>query len=614
MSHQLSDILRRVEKPSRYTGGELNSVTMPFEEAKMRFAFCFPDIYEVAMSHLGMKILYGVINQMPECLCERVCMPWIDMRNALKEADYPLFSLESKTPLCAFDIIGFTLQYEMSYTNILDMLSLGKVPIIASERSETDPIVVAGGPCAFNPEPLHLFIDAFMIGDGEEVMVELVNALKEAKEKGISRKEKLDILAGIEGVYVPSLYEATYHEDGTLATFAPTSDKAPAVIQKRIVTNFEEAYVPTCTPIPYMQVVHDRVVVEIMRGCTRGCRFCQAGMIYRPLRERSVEKLIENAKASIENSGYEEMSLSSLSSSDYTHLQELSTKLTDALKEQRVSISLPSLRVDKFIEDTLSNTQKVKKSSLTFAPEAGTQRLRDVINKGVSEEDLEKSLTFAFSHGWNAVKLYFMTSLPTETEEDLSGIAKLAQKSASFYYAIPKGQRVKGLRITCSGAVFVPKPFTPFQWCKQDTPEVALAKQQKIKTEFRALRSAHFNYHDGKLSQMEACFALGDRRMAQVLYRAWELGCIMDGWSEYFRYDLWTQAFADCSQDIAFFAHRERAMDELLPWDHIDVGVTKSFLQREYKKAMKAEITTDCREGCKGCGLHTRKGVCPLCG
>ena len=608
---QFDQLLQKVEKPSRYTGGELNACTLPFNEASFTFAFCFPDVYEVAMSHLGMKILYGIINEMPGMLCERVCMPWVDMIAQLKENKLPLFSLESKTPLHKFDAVGFTLQYEMSYSNILEMLSLGGIPVLASERKDSDSIVVAGGPCAFNPEPLHLFVDAFMIGDGEDVIKELTLSLRESK--GQSRKERLEKLAQIKGVYVPRFYQDHYNDEGILQSLTSINEKAPAVVEKRITTDFENAYIPTCTPIPYTQVVHDRVVLEIMRGCTRGCRFCQAGMIYRPVRERSIKRLEQAAKDAILNSGYEEMSLSSLSSSDYGQINELSQTLSETFKEKRVSLSLPSLRVDKFIQDTLSNTQKVKKSSITFAPEAGTQRLRDVINKGVREEDLETTLYHAFANGWSAVKLYFMTGLPTETDEDLLGIAELAKKCAGHYYKIPKGQRAKGLRINCSASVFVPKAFTPFQWCKQDTREVALQKQQMVKTAFRELRSANFNYHDSSVSEMEACFALGDRRMAPVLYRAWQLGCRLDGWSEHFHYDLWKQAFDDCNVSIDFFAHRERPYSEHLPWDHIDTGITKAFLWYEYNKSKKALVTKDCRYGCNGCGLQRQEGGCPKC-
>jgi len=614
MPLNIDQLLERVEKPSRYTGSEMNAIVKPLSEAEVSFAFCFPDTYEVAMSNLAIKILYGVLNELPYAVCERCCMPWVDMRKELMENQIPLFSLESKTPLNAFDIVGFTLQYEMSYTNILDMLHLGGIPVKSAQRGETDPIVVAGGPCAFNPEPLHAFVDAVMVGDGEELIVEFTNVVRECRKNGASRQECLRRLSQLEGVYIPSLYVDEYNPDGTLKSLTPMDETVPAVINKRIHVNMDDAYCPTCPPVPYMQVVFDRIMLEIMRGCTRGCRFCQAGMLYRPVRERSVDKLCQLAKESVENTGYEEISLSSLSSSDYSHINELATRLTDELSDKRVSLSLPSLRVDKFVQDTLTQTQRVKKSSLTFAPEAGTQRLRDVINKGVTEENLMETLHNAFSNGWSAVKLYFMTGLPTETDEDLAGIAELAKKSAGVYYSIPKGQRVKGLRITCSASVFVPKPFTPFQWCAQDRPDEVKRKQHMVKELFRPLQSAHFNYHDSAISRIEACFAVGDRRMADVLYRAWELGCVLDGWNEYFRYDLWLQAFEDCGLDVDFYAHRVRGKDELLPWDHINAYIDKSFLWREYEKAMREETTRDCREGCNGCGLQRLKGVCSVCG
>lgn len=613
MTYDWEALLSRVEKPARYTGSEMNADVKPLSEAEVTFAFCFPDTYEVAMSHLGMKILYGILNELPYAVCERACMPWIDMLSEMKAHEAPLCTLESRAPLRDFDIVGFTLQYEMSYTNILEMLHLGGIPVKSAERAETDPIVVAGGPCAFNPEPLHAFIDAFMIGDGEDVIVELTNLIRDGRKAGLSRREILRRLADLRGVYVPCFYQARYNEDGTLQSLTPTEEGVPARVLKCIVTDFENAYAPVKPPVPYVQVVFDRIMLEIMRGCTRGCRFCQAGMLYRPVRERSVDKLVEMAKESVANTGYEEISLSSLSSSDYSCISELAERLTEALKDQRVSLSLPSLRVDKFVQDTLTHTQKVKKSSLTFAPEAGTQRLRDVINKNVTEADLVNTLTNAFSNGWNAVKLYFMTGLPTETDEDLLGIAELAKTAAGAYYSVPKQQRVKGLRITCSASVFVPKPFTPFQWCAQDQPDEVRRKQHMVKDAFRPLKAAAFHYHDSGVSQMEACFAVGDRRMADVLYRAWEKGCLLDGWSEQFKYDTWVQAFEDCGLSIDFYAHRRRSLDEVLPWDHIDAGISKSFLRREYEKAIQAQTTRDCREGCNGCGLQKLKGVCRGC-
>jgi len=613
MSYDFDELLSRVEKPARYTGSEMNAETKPLSEAEVSFAFCFPDTYEVAMSHLGMKILYGILNDLPYAVCERACMPWVDMLQEMKEHQAPLCTLESRTPLHRFDIVGFTLQYEMSYTNILEMLHLGGVAIKSADRAQDAPFVVAGGPCAFNPEPLAPFIDAFMIGDGEDSIVELTNVIRDCRRAGVSRRECLRRLADLRGVYVPCFYRDTYNPDGTLQSLVPTEPGVPARVLKSIVTDFENAYAAVKPPVPYLQVVFDRIMLEIMRGCTRGCRFCQAGMLYRPVRERSVDKLVELAKASVENTGYEEISLSSLSSSDYSHISELAGRLTEELKDKRVSLSLPSLRVDKFVQDTLTHTQKVKKSSLTFAPEAGTQRLRDVINKNVTEADLVNTLTNAFSNGWNAVKLYFMTGLPTETDEDLLGIARLARLAADTYYAVPKQQRVKGLRITCSASVFVPKPFTPFQWCAQDRPEEVKRKQHMVKDAFFPLKSAAFHYHDSGVSEMEACFAVGDRRLADVLYRAWELGCRLDGWSDQFRYDLWRQAFDDCGLSVDFYAHRQRALDEVLPWDHIDSGISKAFLRREYEKALRAQTTRDCREGCNGCGLQTLKGVCQGC-
>ena len=613
MQYDLDALLARVEKPARYTGSEMNAEVKSLKDADVSFAFCFPDTYEVAMSHLGMKILYGILNDLPYAVCERVCMPWVDMLEEMKAHNVPLLSLESNTPLCQFDLVGFTLQYEMSYTNILEMLHLGGIPVLSEERRDSDPFVVAGGPCAFNPEPLCLFIDAFLIGDGEQSIIDVTNAVKEGRKAGLSRQAILRKLAGLPSVYVPSLYRDTYNDDGTLQSLKPIDSAAPQRVRRYFITDFEHAYIPTHPPVPYTQVVFDRIMLEIMRGCTRGCRFCQAGMLYRPVRERSVETLVQAAKDSVDCTGYEEISLSSLSSSDYSHIEELANRLTEELKDKRVSLSLPSLRVDKFVQDTLTHTQKVKKSSLTFAPEAGTQRLRDVINKNVTEEDLVNTLTNAFSNGWNAVKLYFMTGLPTETDEDLLGIAQTAKAAAGAYYGVPKEKRVKGLRITCSASVFVPKPFTPFQWCAQDRPDEVKRKQFLVKEAFRPIHSAAFHYHDSGVSQMEACFAVGDRRLARVLYRAWQLGCRLDGWNDQFRYDLWLQAFEDCGLTVDFYAHRQRGLEETLPWDHIDSGISKEFLKREWKKALSAQTTRDCRQGCNGCGLQKLKGVCGAC-
>lgn len=612
MTERIERLLERVEKPARYTGSEMNTEVKPISETEISFAFCFPDTYEVAMSHLGMKILYDIINSLSYAVCERVCMPWVDMLKAMREEKVPLFSLESRTALNRFDIVGFTLQYEMCYTNILEMLSLGNVPVKASERTDADPIVVAGGPCASNPEPLHAFIDAFMMGDGEDVIVEVVDALNDCKKRNLPRAERLKKLASIEGVYVPALYRAEYHEDGTLKTFMPIDPAAPSTVKKRFVADLNATAYPETIPVPYTQIVHDRIMLEIMRGCTRGCRFCQAGMLYRPVRERSLEKLNDLAQKLVDHTGYEEISLSSLSSGDYSCLPALCEGLMERFADQRVSISLPSLRIDSVVKDSLAQTQKVKKTSLTFAPEAGTQRLRDVINKGVTEDDLRGKLKDAFEGGWNSVKLYFMMGLPTETQADLEGIAALARMAVNAYYAVPKGQRAKGLRITVSAAVFVPKPFTPFQWCAQDTMEVVKQKQQELRRLLN-IQGVTFHWHDPSISSLEACFAVGDRRMADVLYRAWELGCKLDGWNDQFRYDLWMQAFRDCGVDPAFYANRPRGAEELLPWDFIDIGVTKRYLRLEYERALKAQTTRDCRQGCNGCGIERIKGLCSLC-
>ncbi len=610
MATNIETLLERVEKPARYTGGEMNADVKPISQAEISFAFCFPDTYEVGMSHLGLKILYHILNSLPYAVCERVFMPWTDMLAGMRAAGVPLFSAESRTPLSRFDIIGFTLQYEMSYTNILEMLSLGGVPVKAAQRGDGDPIVVAGGPCATNPEPLHAFIDAFMIGDGEEVIVEVVALLNACKKEGTPRAERLRRLAAIEGVYVPSLYGVTYLPDGTIGQFAPTDASAPVTVKKRFIRDMNSAAFPSSIPVPYTQIVHDRIMLEIMRGCTRGCRFCQAGMLYRPVRERSVDTLLAQAQALVGSTGYEEISLSSLSSGDYTCLPSLCEKLMEQFAQKRVSISLPSLRIDSVVKDSLAQTQRVKKTSLTFAPEAGTQRLRDVINKGVTEENLLQKLKDAFEGGWSSVKLYFMLGLPTETNDDVAGIAALGEAAVRQYYAVPKGQRAKGLRVSCSASVFVPKPFTPFQWCAQDTMEVVKAKQQMLRRLLQNVRGASFNWHDPSVSFLEACFAAGDRRLADVLYRAWELGCKLDGWNEHFRFDLWMQAFADCGVDPVFFANRERGQNEILPWDFIDIGVTKRFLWLEYERARKAQTTRDCRLGCNGCGIERVEGLC----
>lgn len=609
----IARMLDQVQKPTRYTGGEMNTQLKPWDSAKLHFAFCFPDTYEVGMSHLGMKILYAAMNQQPDMLCERAFMPWVDMIDLMKQEKVPLFTLESRSPLSAFDVVGFTLQYEMSYSNILAMLELGGIPLLRENRREEDPIVVAGGPCAFNPEPLADFIDAFMVGDGEEQILDLNRVIMQGREEGASRMTILKRLCAIRGVYVPALYDVKYNEDGTIASMKPNCPEAPEKVLKAIIPDLDKAFYPTEIPVPYMEIIHDRIMLEIMRGCTRGCRFCQAGILYRPVRERSLEHLVELAQQLENTTGYEEISLSSLSSGDYTCLAELIRELIRRLDEKHVSISLPSLRLDSVLKDSLEATQKEKKTSLTFAPEAGTQRLRDVINKGVTEEDLMSKVSDAFHGGWSSVKLYFMMGLPTETTEDLDGIADLAKKVVDAYFAVPRGERAKGLRVVCSASVFVPKPFTPFQWEPQDTQEMVREKQSHLREKLH-IKGVTFNYHESDLSYLEACFARGDRRMGQVLLRAYQKGCMLDGWTELFKYDMWREAFAELGIDPAFYAYRRREKDEIMPWDVIDCGVTKEFLWREKEKAEKAQTTKDCRKGCNGCGLQRFKGVCKYCG
>ncbi len=609
LNDKIEKILEKVQKAPRYTGGEMNTSVKPWNECPLHFGFCFPDTYEVGMSHLGMKILYGLINRESWSLCERFFMPWTDMIALMEEEKLPLLSTESRHPLNEFDVIGFTLQYEMSFSNILAMLKMGGVPVESRDRGENDPIVVAGGPCAFNPEPLADFIDAFMIGDGEDVMTELNRVILERKEKGLSRDTCLKNLAKLEGVYVPSLYDVVYHEDGTVASVTPNCPEALPTVRKRVVVDLNNTFFPEELPVPYTEVIFDRIMLEIMRGCTRGCRFCQAGILYRPVRERSMEKLIELAEKLQRSTGYEEISLSSLSSGDYSCLPELIRALMQRMKEKRVSISLPSLRIDSVLKESLEETQQVKKTSLTFAPEAGTQHMRDVINKGVTEEDLLGKVRDAFEGGWSSVKLYFMSGLPGETTEDLDGIADLARKVIAEYFNVPKTQRAKGLRVTVSVSVFVPKPFTPFQWAAQDTVDTVIGKQEHLK-EVLNIKGVTFHWHEPYVSYLEACFARGDRRMGAVLKRAWEKGCILDGWNETFRFNTWMDAFRECGIDPAFYANRERTKEEVLPWDHIDCGVTKAFLWREKEKSERAETTKDCRKGCNGCGLQRWKGVC----
>lgn len=605
---KIERILDAVDRPSRYIGGEINAVLRKKRPDDMHFAFCFPDTYEVAMSHLGMKILYDILNSNPDTLCERVCMPWGDMAEKLREENIALFSLESRTPLCEFDIIGFTLQYEMCYTNILHMLSLGKVAVLNSERQKNDPIVIAGGPCACNPEPLSAFIDAFLIGDGEIAIVEMTECIREGRKKGRERQEIIENLSNIEGVYVPSLYNVSYNEDGAIKEIKKNGG-AFSKVRRRIEKSIESLPFPKSVPVPFTQAVHDRIVLEIMRGCTQGCRFCQAGMIYRPVRERSCENLLNIAKCQVASTGYEEISLSSLSTGDYSQLEPLVQSLMDEFQEKRVSVSLPSLRLDSRVKHTLEETGRVKKSALTLAPEAGTQRLRDVINKRVTEEDLMRSVSEAFSIGYSSIKLYFMIGLPTETYEDLDGIADLAEKISDLYFSLPKAKRAKGLRISVSTSNFVPKPFTPFEWTAQDSLETLNEKQKYLRKKLR-IKGVQYNWHESELSLLEACLSRGDRRMAKVLYFAFKDGAMLDSWRNYFSFELWQKAFEKAGIDMPFYAGRERSYEEILPWDVIDMGISPEYLKRENEKAKRAIQTRDCRLGCNLCGLQKWKGVC----
>ncbi len=611
LSERIESLLMKVQKPVRYMGGEFGAAMKDPQGVEVRYAFLFPDTYEVGMSHLGMRILYHIINRREDCWCERVFTPWVDMAQQMRENDIPLFSLESRTPVKSFDLLGVTLQYEMSFTNFLEALDLAGIPLRREDRGEDDPFIICGGPCAFNPEPLAPFVDLIAIGDGEEETLATIDVYKQWKRTGLPRSEYLRMAAQIPGIYVPSLYDVRYHEDGTVASVEPLPGSgAPELVRKALVNDLNQADYPETLIVPYGEIVHNRIMLEIFRGCTRGCRFCQAGMIYRPVRERKQEKLMDLAQKLVDSTGYDEISLMSLSSGDYSCLPELAHSMVERFARRRVKISLPSQRIDAVLTDTLKETQKVRRTALTLAPEAGTQRLRDVINKGVTEEDLMRSVTDAFEQGWSAVKLYFMIGLPTETDEDVLGIADLARKVRACYFSVPKERRAPGLRITVSASVFVPKNFTPFQWCGQLDQETVVHRQMLLKEELRTVKGVDFKYHAPDLSYIEAVFARGDRRLADVLERAWRLGCRFDGWSDQFRYDLWLQAFREEGLDPDFYALRQRDRDEKLPWDHLDAGVTRSFLWREWEKAQRGERTQDCRKGCVGCGMNRYEGAC----
>lgn len=602
------DILYRVEKPARYVGGELNSCVKDKNEVDIRFAFCFPDVYEIGMSHLGMKILYHVLNKRADTYCERAFAPWPDMEKLMRENDIPLYTLETKDPLSDFDFVAFTLQYEMSYTNILNMLDMAGMEVRASKRSEEDPIILCGGPCAYNPEPLYDIADIFSLGEGEEHLNDVLDLYK--KFKGKTKSEFLRAAAKIEGTYVPSLYDVVYNEDGTIKEFTPKFDDVPKRVKKRIITNFNDVDYPDKIIVPYNEIIHDRIMLETFRGCTRGCRFCQAGMVYRPVREKKTDKLMELADKLIANTGYENISLTSLSICDYSDIQNLVFSLVEKYKDENVGVSLPSLRVDSFSVDLIKEIEKVRKTGLTFAPEAGSQRMRDVINKGVTEKNLIDSVSDAFKAGWSTIKLYYMIGLPYETMDDVKEIAHLSSKVLDEYYKVPKPDRKKGLKVTVSTSIFIPKPFTPFQWSPMD-------KMPSVREKIRELRKTMngkitYNWHETPVSYLESVFARGDRRMCDVLVNAFENGAKFDAWTEYFSNETWIEAFKNCTVDGDFYAYRERSYDEVLPWDFIEIGVNKEYLISENEKAKSAAVTSDCRLGCTNCGVNKQftEGKC----
>ena len=613
LKKKIEKVLMNVQKPARYIGGELNSVVKQKSKIDLRFAFCFPDTYEIGMSHLGLKILYNILNLRSNIWCERVFAPWLDMKEQMEKEGIPLYALESLDPVSDFDIIGFTLQYELSYTNVLYMLEMAGIPLYSKDRSSLKNLVVAGGPCACNPEPIVDFIDLFMLGDGEDVILELSDLYIQHKKIGSSKEEFLKQAAKIEGVYVPSLYTVSYNQDGTINSIKPNCEGVPEKITKRIVADFDKTTYPDNFVVPYIETVHDRAVLEVLRGCIRGCRFCQAGFIYRPFREKNVETLCKQAKSLCDSTGYDEISLCSLSTSDHTNIEKLLSELTDWSDKEKISLSLPSLRVDNFSKEVLDGISGIRKSGLTFAPEAGTQRLRDVINKNVTSEELHNTCKIAFEGGYTTIKLYFMIGLPTETEEDIVGIIKTAQSVVDLFYSLenrPKG----GVTVTISVATFVPKPHTPFQWEAQDSLETVIRKHEILTSTPRS-KKITLNYHESNTSILEGVFARGDRRISSVIYEAYKSGSIFDSWSEGFDFEKWQNAFEKCGLDIAFYQGRHRDFSEVLPWSHIDFGVSAEFLERECKKAYNAQTTANCREKCAGCGVNKIDGgkCCAKC-
>lgn len=606
MNKKAEKLLSMVQKPGRYTGGELNSVIKNPKDVDIRFAFCFPDTYEIGMSHLGMKILYSLLNKREDTWCERVFAPWVDMEELMRKNNVPLFALESSDEIKDFDVIGFTLQYELCYTNVLNMLDLAGVPVRSADRKSLTPLVIGGGPCVCNAEPIADFFDLTLPGEGEEVLNELMDLFKEYKKKGASKEEFLKAAAEIEGVYVPAFYKFSYNDDNTIKSIV-SSNGAPERVKKRIISDLDTVFYPESFVVPFIDIVHDRAVEEIFRGCIRGCRFCQAGFLYRPIREKSSDTVNKQCRSLCDTTGYDEISLSSLSTSDYTQLQSLLEGIFSWSEEDKVSVSLPSLRVDNFSDELMEKLQKVRKSGLTFAPEAGTQRLRDAINKNVTEREVIETSRKAFSGGWTNVKLYFMMGLPTETNEDVVGIADLAQKVVDEFYKNPNKPKGKGVNVSISVSCFVPKPFTPFQWEAQDTMEQLKAKQHLLLESVKS-RKISVSYHDARTSFLEGVFARGDRRLCDVMERAWRKGCRFDSWDECFSFEKWMEAFEECGVDPYFYTSRKRSYDEILPWDHMDYGISNKFFQKEAEKAYQSVTTPHCREKCNACGANKLNG------